>query len=258
MTIRFRTDADLGYAAARRRFQPGERLTFDPAYCLAHLPLVAPGHPKVVAEVPGKDYRHGRYDIARYAVVVPVPDAALAAAPVFQAIDGAMRRTSFAGKLAWRVMAARAGKLHATLVSGLDAAGAEAAIRPIAALLAKLGPLSFRLGSPMVGDRNFGRIYFPAYPQEVGGDDPFARIQEALGRARSRFYGVGYYSFLEELDVAETAELSALLGEWEGRTVAEMPLGHIEVHATHDDLVLSGRPVADIGGTGEIKRFPDS
>lgn len=254
MTPRFLTDADLAYAAMRRRFQPGERLAFDPAYRLAHLPLVAPGHPAVIAEAPGKDYRRGRYAEPRHAVVLAIPDALLAASPAFLAIEAAMRAARFSGKLAWQILLARAGRLHATLAGGLDADAAEKAIATVAALLPRLGPLSFRLGGPMVGDRNHGRIYFPAYPREVDGDDPLARLQEALGRPRSRFYGVGYYNFLDELDVAETAELVTMLAGWEGLVVAEASLGHVEVIATNDDLVLSGRVIAAIDPSGRVTR----
>ena len=251
---RFLTDTDLAYAAARRRFRPGERLVFDPAYRLAHLPLVAPDHPAVIAEAPGKDYRRGRYAAPRHAVVLPVPDAVFAASPVFRAIDAAMRAARFSDKLAWQVLPARAGRLHATLVGGLDAAAAEEAVAPVAALLPRLGPLSFRLGGPIVGDRNFGRIYFPVYPRKADGEDPFARLQETLGRPASRFYGVGYYSFLDELDIAETAELAALLGGWEAVVLAEAAASHVEIIATNDDLVLSGRVIAAIDPSGRVTR----
>jgi hypothetical protein len=254
MTRGFVPDADLGYASARRRFRPGEQLAFDPAYRLAHLPLVAPGHPKVIAETPGKDYRDGRYAKTRYAVVIPVADAMLASSPAFGMIDAALREASFSTKLAWNLLPARTGKLHATLVGGLDIAEADAAVARLAAQLPRLGPFAFRLGGPMVGDRNFGRIYFPAYPERVAGDDPFAHLQEALDRPRSRFYGVGYYNFLDEPDMAETAELAAMLTAWEGLVVAEAPLSHLEVLATNDDLALSGRTIAAIDPVGRVMR----
>ena len=48
-TIQFCSDDELGFERSRTRFPCGEGLTLDETYRLAHLPLVAPDHPRVIA-----------------------------------------------------------------------------------------------------------------------------------------------------------------------------------------------------------------
>ena len=79
--------------------------------------------------------------------------------------------------------------------------------------------MSFRLGGPFVGNKNIGRIYFPVYPQAIDGDDSFGLIQDAVGGTRTRFYVVGYYNLIDELDAAETADLAHILGRWGSATI---------------------------------------
>ena len=254
----FLTDRELAYPASRRAFAAGERLDFDDPYRLCHLPLVAPGHARAIRNVPGKDYVDGRYAASRRALVVPVDWPALAAQPAFQALERQMAAASFAGKIAWDLGRQRRGHLHATLASGLTAADVDRAAAALARLLPDLGTLRFRLGGPLVGNRNWGRIYLPAYPGRVAGGDPFARMQAAVGAAASGFYGVGYYHLADPLDPAETADLARILAEWEGATVAELPLDHLELHATNDDLALSGRPLATVAAvSGRVTRHPE-
>ncbi|BBK31634.1 hypothetical protein EDC65_0438 [Stella humosa] len=236
----------LAYPASRRRFQPGERLEFDQGYRLAHLPLVAPGHPLAIASAPGQDYQDGTYPEWRQALVVPVDWPALAASPAFQALEREMAAGPFAAKIAWNLGRRRRHVLHATLASGLAAAAVPVHAAALTAAMAALGPLRFRLGGPLVGNRNFGRIYLPAYPRQVGGDDAFARLQDAVGARRSGFYGVGLYHLTDPLDAHETAALADLLDRWQDRVVAELELDRVVIHATRDDLVLSGRNLAEI------------
>jgi hypothetical protein len=117
-----------------------------------------------------------------------------------------------------------------------------------------LGPLSLRLGGPFAGNKNLGRLYFPVYPQRVNGGDAFGFIQDAAGARRTRFYSVGYYNLVEELDAAETAALGRLIDHWGARTVAELAVASFVVHATNDDLALSGRPVITIDADGSVRR----
>jgi hypothetical protein len=240
--IEFCTDADLGYDAARRRFAADEALTFDHSYRLTHLPLVAPGHPLAIGAAAGQDYDNGRYASPRYSVVVPVAAEALTGSPMFRRIDGELRTASFSGKIAWNICERRAGKLHASIVNDLAASDTEACAVSLARILPALGPLSYRVGGPFIGDRNTGRLYFPVYPQTVAGRDSFALMQEAVGARPTRFYAVGYYHFRDELDRRETADLARLLEHWRDVQVAECRLSTVVVHATNDNLALSGRP----------------
>jgi hypothetical protein len=245
--LQFCDDAMLNYASLRRVFRPGDTLDFDPAYRLAHLPLVAPHHPASIRAVPGQDYRDGTYVKPRYSLVAPVRSRDLIASPAFQALEAELRAASFAPKIAWDLGERRAAKLHATVVNGLPEANAEACAAAVTRALARLGPLSFRLGGPFVGNRNLGRIYFPVYPQAIDGDDSFGLIQDAAGSARTRFYVVGYYNLIDELGPAETADLAQILERWGPATILATELSSLVVHATNDDLALSGRPVITIG-----------
>ncbi len=242
----FCEDGELGYAVARRRFQPGEILAFDASYRLAHLPLVAPGHPDAIREIPGAIYRDGRYPEARHALVAPVAWAALAISPPFQALEQDLRASSFAAKIAWELGERRRSRLHATIAGGVRASEIARHVAVLGPLLSRLGRLRFRLAGPFVGNRNWGRIYLPAYPQRVEGGDPFALMQDAVGAPRTGFYGVGLYHLADPLTVAETADLACLLDRWQRVTIAELELPAMVIHATNDDLVLSGRTVASI------------
>src|SRR5512134_633047 len=197
--IQFCDDAMLNYASSRRIFKPGDTLQFDPAYRLAHLPLVAPDHPASIRAVPGQDYRDGTYLKPRYSLVAPVRSQDLTESPAFQALERDLQAASFARKIAWDLGKRRAAKLHATVVNGLSEADADACAAAMARVLARLGPLCFRLGGPFVGNKTLGRIYFPVYPQAIDGDDSFGLVQDAVGGVRTRFYVVGYYNLVDEL-----------------------------------------------------------
>jgi hypothetical protein len=71
--ITYCDDSMMAYQSARKIFQSGEGVVFDEGYRLAHLPLVNAGHPAVISEVDGRDYRDGTYEKKRYALVMPIP-----------------------------------------------------------------------------------------------------------------------------------------------------------------------------------------
>jgi hypothetical protein len=244
--VQFCDDSRLNYVSSRRVFKPGETLDFDDAYRLAHLPLVAPGHPAAIRDAPDQDYRHGTYVKPRCSLVAPVCAESLAASHEFQALERDMRAASFAPKIAWDLCARRASKLHATIVHGLSEDSIVACVLSVQRLFAPLDSISVRLGGPFVGAKNTGRIYFPVYPQVIAGEDAFALIQDAVGAARTRFYVVGYYNLVDPLDAAETADLARFIERWGSVTLAELELTSLVVHETNDDLALSGRPVITV------------
>jgi hypothetical protein len=243
-------DAALGYAAARRRFAPGEALRFDESYRMAHLPLIAPAHPAVIRSA--ADYRDGRYETARYSLVVPVGFRDLAASPDFQAVDAALRNSSFARKIAFDLCERRAAKLHVTL-GGLARSELEPRAQAVARQLARRGAPRFKLRGPFLGSKNTGRSYFPAYPQDVGGDDAFGLIQDALGVARTRFYVLGYYNLVDELDPGETSALQHIVDAWSKAEILHVQSDDCVIQATNDDLVLSGRALVRIDARGQVQ-----
>ncbi|WP_395448447.1 hypothetical protein ACHMW7_27000 [Aminobacter sp. UC22_36] len=236
----------MAYDASRRIFSPGEALTLDDAYRLAHLPLVAPGHPTIISAKDGTDYRNGTYETSRHSLVVPVDAGQLARSETFRQFEAELRSFSFSDKIAWQVGRERVGKLHATVVGGLSERDFARCADAAATTLAPLGAISLRIGGPFLGRINTGRIYLPVYPECRDGEDVFALVQSACGARPTRFYVIGYYHFAEPLTVAETADLAGLTERWRRVTLAELPVTSLVVQATNDDLALSGRVVATI------------
>jgi hypothetical protein len=244
--ITYCDESMMAYRSARRIFQPGERVVFDEAYRLAHLPLVNAGHSAVISEVDGRDYRNGTYEKTRYALVVPVSAKVLQQSDQFQALEREMKSSAFSSKIAWRLCETRRSQLHATLASGLlDADLDRCAIR-VQEVLDRIGSISICLKGPFAGNRNTGRVYLPVYPQKVDGEDSLALVQQAIGAPQTGLYLVGYYHFLEELDSSETAELAHLIDRWCDRVVVHTSIPYLELHATNDDLALSARSYTKI------------
>jgi hypothetical protein len=235
----------MAYRSERRRFQPGESIVFDEAYRLAHLPLVNAGHPAVISEVDGRDYRNGVYKKTRYALVMPISAEAFLESDEAQALELAMQSASFAPKIAWEMGERRRSRLHATL-AGAPENDLDRYVAVVQALLDQIGPISVCLKGPFQGTRNTGRIYFPVYPQKVRGEDPFALMQNSIGVAPTKLYLVGYYHMRNELDPLETKELAELLDQWRDRIVVTTTIPFLELYATNDDLALSARVHAKI------------
>lgn len=235
--------AALGYERARWRPTPGAGLRFDEPYRLAQLPLVAPAHPQVIRSLPGRPYDMGRCAEARYSLVVPVDAVVLAASPAFTELERELRALPLASKVAWSMLPRRAAHLHITLAGGLERAALEQHSEAVRRVVAELSPLRYRLGEPFIGDRNHGRMYFAAYPEQRD-DDVFARVQDAVGARRSGLYLLGYYNLQEELDASEAGALYELLERWRGATIAELTVTELRVIETHDDLALSCKVVA--------------
>ena len=231
----------MAYRSARKIFQPGERVVFDDGYRLAHLPLVNAGHPAVISEVDGRDYRNGTYEKARYALVMPISGEVFLESNLVQALELAMKSSGFAPKIAWELCELRRSKLHATLASGISEADLDRCAAAVQDLLDQIGSMSVCLKGPFLGTRNTGRIYFPVYPQMIQGEDAFALVQKRIGVRPTKLYLFGYYHMRNELDPLETKELAELLDQWRDRIVVRTSIPFLELHATNDDLALSAR-----------------
>ena len=242
-------DEMLAYRSSRKIYQPGERIVFDEGYRLAHLPLVNPGHPAAISEADGRDYRNGIYEKTRYALVMPISADAFLGSDEAQVLERAMKSASFAPKISWEMGERRRLRLHATL-AGVPDTDLDRCVAVVQTLLDQIGPISVRLKGPFQGTRNTGRIYFPVYPQNIRGEDPFALVQNSIGVAPTKIYLVGYYHMREELDPIETRELVQLLDKWRERIVVTSTIPFLELYATNDDLALSARVHAkmSVGG----------
>jgi hypothetical protein len=239
--ITYCDEAMMAYRSARKVFQPDERVVFDEGYRLAHLPLVNPGHPAVINEVGGRDYRNGTYKKSRYALVMPISGDVFQQSDRIQDLELAMKSTAFAPKIAWKLGEARRSRLHATLAGGLSEIDLDRCAAAVQDFLDRIGSISVCLKGPFAGTRNTGRIYFPVYPQNIRGEDPFALVQKRIGAPPTRLYLVGYYHLRDELDSSETKELAGLLDQWRDRIVVRTIIPFLELYATNDDLALSAR-----------------
>jgi hypothetical protein len=240
----------MAYRSSGKIFQPGEGIVFDEGYRLAHLPLVNAGHPAVISEVEGRDYRNGIYEKTRYALVMPISADAFLESDEAQALELAMKSSGFASKIAWEICERRRSRLHATLASGISEADLDSCAAAVQDLLDEIGSISVCLKGPFQGTRNTGRIYFPVYPQNIRGEDPFALVQKSIGIAPTKLYLIGYYHMRNELDPLETRELAELIDQWRDRIVVTTNIPFLELYATNDDLALSARVHAKISAGG--------
>ncbi|WP_207480118.1 hypothetical protein [Arenibaculum pallidiluteum] len=238
-------DDELGYLRCRTPFAPGAGLVLDEAYRLAHLPLVAPGHPGVIATWPGRPYAMGRHPRS-YSLVLPVPGEALARSDAYCALEAELRAAPFASKIAWDILPRRLPVLHATLCGGLGAE--EPPQLPPAALsaIAGIGPIAVELRGIFSGDVNLGRLYLRAYPARRAGANPFRRIQALLGRRESDLHLVGVFNLTDDLDPAEAEALGALIARWWDRPLLRFEAEALWLLGAEDDLVLEGSVEAAI------------
>jgi len=229
----FCSDSDLGYDRSRTRFVAGEGLSLDERYRLAHLPLVAPGHPAVIPTRAGTDYDQGRHPRVS-SLVVPVPWRALFAADSFRELDRDMKASPFAPKIAWHVIEARRERLHATLC------GAPVISESQRRQLAQIAPITVELRGLFSGNVNVGRLYLRAYPERRNGANPFHQIQRILARPESSLYLVGLYNLTDHLTAAEAAALAALIDRWWHRPILRFKVSSLWLLWARDDLVLEG------------------
>jgi hypothetical protein len=236
-TIVFCPDAELGYERSRTPFQAGEGLALDETYRLAHLPLVAPDHPRVIETREGSSYRMGRHERV-FSLVLPVPADALLQSLAYGDLDDEMRAAPFAGKIAWDVLGQRKDKLHATICGSLSTGTPPVLDQGQRRELTRFGPVSVELRGLFSGNVNRGRLYLRAYPESRDGENVFRQIQRGVGCRETDLYVVGLYNMTDDLDAAEAAALAALIDRWWDRTILRFEIDHLWLMGASDDLVL--------------------
>jgi hypothetical protein len=239
--VRFCGDEELGYERSRTRFVPGQGLALDDAYRLAHLPLVAPDHPRVIPAREGTYYDRGRHPRV-YSLVLPVPWPTLAASPVFGELDGELRSASFAPKIAWEAMERRRERVHATICGSLAVEpGVPPAITAIQRRdLEALGPIAVELRGLFSGNVNVGRLYLRVYPERRGGTNMLRAVQRIMGWRETDLYVVGLYNLTDDLNAVEAAAFAGMVERWWERLILRLELSHLWLLWAHDDLVLDG------------------
>jgi hypothetical protein len=239
--VAFCTDAELGYDRSRTVFKAGDGLRLDESYRLAHLSLVNPGHPDVIASMPGKAYRLGLHQRI-HSLVLPVAMEALRASRAFRALEAEIRSSAFAFKIAWDVMERRQDKLHATIAGSLGE-GDDPPVITTEALEAMraLGPVAVRIGGLFSGNVNLGRLYLKIYPEKRGGENMFHRMQDILGRKRTDLYVVGLYNLTDHLTVAEAGALADIVERGWREELLVLDAATLWLMSSVDDLVLDSR-----------------
>ena len=245
--MKYIADTALGYLRIRWSPSEGVKLELDTNYRTAHLPLLYPDHPDVVVDSADGIYRSGRYVQTRFSLVLPVSVADLEANPAFRKVDEAMRSSGFADKIAWDVMEQRRSLMHATISGGLFEADLPDIAASLEEYIAKHGSPAYRVGGPIIGQKNTGRIYFPVFPEDRNGENSFHALQGAIGKPRTDIFLVGYYSLFDHLNVQQTAELAKLLEQFAASTLLESIGREVWLLATNDDLVLSGTVRSRVG-----------
>ncbi|MBB3021642.1 hypothetical protein FHR70_004744 [Microvirga lupini] len=233
----FCQDAELGYERSRTRFTSGEGLILDETYRLAHLPLVAPDHPRVIRTREGSSYVMGRHERV-FSLVLPISGDLLFESAAFCELNEAMRAAPFARKIAWDLLGRRQDKLHATICGSLSS-GEPPVLSPMQRQeLVKFGPIHVALRGLFSGNVNRGRLYLRAYPESRQGENVFRRIQRSLGCRETDLYVVGLYNMTDDLDPDETAALASLIENWWDRTILQFTVDHLWLMGACDDLVL--------------------
>lgn len=230
-------DDDLGYLRSRTGFTAGAGLRLDDAYRIAHLPLVAPEHPDVIASGDGKPYAMGRHE-AVFSLVLPIPRDALIGSDAYGALEAELRQAPFGRKIAWDLLARRRDKLHATICGSLGVGTAPVLDDAQRRRLRRFGPVRVELRGLFSGNVNVGRLYLRAYPECRGGVNLFQELQRSLGRPTTDLYLVGLYNLTDHLDAAEASALADVLARWWDRPILAFEADHLWLLGARDDLVL--------------------
>jgi len=133
-------DDELNYSAARTPLVAGAPFLLDESYRLAHLPLVAPAHPRLIARKDGTPYEMGRHERV-VSLVLPVPATLLQTSAEYLTLEAEVRASCLAPKIAWEVAKRRRDRLHAMICGSLATGQAVAQVSAVQReALAKLGP----------------------------------------------------------------------------------------------------------------------
>lgn len=185
----------------------------------------------------------GRYEASRISAVVRLPSEVLEASPAYRDLVARLRASSVGAKVDWTMAERRRDVLHATLCSGLERDGLSEAKCRLEAV-AGFGPVAVAIGGLWAGTAfNRGRLCLPLYPERRGDDDAFQQLQRRLGGRETRFYSIGLFNLVDDLDEVETAALGRVVEAGAGTRIAEAAFEELALLETHDDLVLDGRVI---------------
>lgn len=233
---------DDPYREMRWNPDPGEALVFDEQYRLAQLPLVAPGHPRVLERMGGRDYHLGRYERARESLVADL-GAPFLEHKVCRLLLERLAASPFADKIAFDLITRRAPNLHCTIAGDVKPTieQREAASRILRGSTA-LEPLAH---GPFIGHFNRGRIYIPVEFVRPHDRAVVDAVSALFNRHPPSFTAIGLVNLKDELAPAEARDLAALIGDMAEET-ATLRIETMSWTATNDDLTLGMRRLETI------------
>jgi hypothetical protein len=212
-------------------------MTLDEAYCLAHLPLIDPGHPRAIPSKDGTYYQTGRHPPV-FSLVLPIPGEALRRSDSYRELESELRCSPFSTKLAWQLLDQRRDKLHATVCGSLSTHHPPSIDSAVRRELATLGPVTVQLRGLFSGNVNRGRLYLRVYPERRSGANMLHRIQRTLSRPVTDLYVVGIWNLTDDLDPAEATALSEMIERWWDRPILQFEADSLWLLAASDDLAL--------------------
>jgi hypothetical protein len=252
----FWEDGELGYRHSLTAFAQGP-LVLDEPYRLAHLPLVAPDHPRVIARQEGRAYEMGVHPPV-FSLVLPIDGALLAASEPFQKLDAEMRAAAFAPKIAWDILPQRSDRLHATLCGTLSTGDAPVISDDARRALARIEPFAVDLRGPFSGNVNRGRIYLRVYPEKRDGLNPIHEVQAAFERPPGDLYLVGLYNLTDDLDASETAALAEIIARWWDVSLLRFMVTDLWLLGARDDLVLDSQITETLSLRADERSSPEA
>jgi hypothetical protein len=239
-------DAELDYLRARTPFAPNRGMTLDASYRLAHLPLVAQHHPKVIARQAGKDYVLGRRSVRVFSLVLRIPEDALEKSEPFRRMEAEVRAAPFAKKISWENVEQRKGKLHATICGYLSTGSVPTIDSRRREALSHIGPIAMDVFGLFSGVVNVGRLYLRLYPERRPEMNAIHEIQTAMGWQRSNLYPIGIYNLVDDLTPVEAEALSNMISRWWGTRLARLEVTSLDVVGAMDDLLLDANFVEGV------------
>lgn len=230
-------DDELAYVRSRTPFVAGSGMMLDEAYCLAHLPLVAGDHPRVLPAKNGTYYNRGRHPLA-FSLVLSIPGEALRHSDAYRELNTELRATPFARKIAWEILDQRRDKLHATVCGALGIEDPPSIRLEARTELASLGPIAIELRGLFSGNVNRGRLYSRVYPERRNGTNVLHAVQRSIRRPTTDLYVVGIWNLIDDLDAVEAEALGDLIERWWDRPLLRFEADHLWLLGACDDLVL--------------------
>lgn len=239
LDITFCSDNQLLYNDYQTEFTEGQGLAFDESYRLAHLPLVAPGHPRVIRIKPGTNYNDGLHEPV-FSIAIPIYEKQLSASQEFIKLCSELKASRFSHKLSWNTFSQRKNKLHATICGAISTESPPIFEDHQYQRLRETGPVSIKIRGLFSGNINIGRLYLKLYPELRHGQNMCHVLQQIFDSPSTDLYVIGLFNFIDELDLEETIELQKLLAVWRDVEFLQMELKELWMLRSRDDLVLNG------------------